>query len=248
MKTPFKLRSGNASSFKNLGSSPAKQLIDLEAIKEKLPKQEIGKSKGRMQGPPEGSGQALPHQTTKKEFFDAMSEATKKSPVKGKGDNLKRIMSENKAAQKKAGTFYAPGANPNKSSMPKDFNVKGSRTSTTPKYNPNMPKGFNVKGSSSSTTPKYSTPKSSSYTASSSSVSSGATQYPRRAKSIANRIGLPKKIISKIAAPLTIAATLYDMYKSGQKHSGGKAVKGQKSFMEDAKKKTKSIFKKKDRY
>ena len=190
MKTPFKLKSGNASSFKNLGSSP----------------------------------------------------------VKGTGDNLKRIMSENKAAQKKAGTFYAPGANPNKSSMPKDFNVKGSRTSTTPKYNPNMPKGFNVKGSSSSTTPKYSTPKSSSYTASSSSVSSGATQYPRRAKSIANRIGLPKKIISKIAAPLTIAATLYDMYKSGQKHSGGKAVKGQKSFMEDAKKKTKSIFKKKDRY
>ena len=55
------------------------------------------------------------------------------SPIIGKGDNLKRIMTENKAAQKKAGTFYAPGANTNKSSMPKDFNVKGSRTSTTPK-------------------------------------------------------------------------------------------------------------------
>ena len=45
------------------------------------------------------------------------------SPIKGKGDNLKRIMTENKVAQKKAGTWYAPGANPN---MPKDFNVKGS--------------------------------------------------------------------------------------------------------------------------
>ena len=59
MRTPFKLKSGNASSFKNLGSSPVKQ----------------------------------------------------------------------------------------KSDMPKDFNVKGSITSTTPKYNPNTPKGFNVKGS-----------------------------------------------------------------------------------------------------
>ena len=34
------------------------------------------------------------------------------SPIKGKGDNLKRIMTENKAAQKKAGTWYAPGADP----------------------------------------------------------------------------------------------------------------------------------------
>tara|TARA_R100000781_G_scaffold28008_1_gene20738 strand:+ start:83 stop:463 length:381 start_codon:yes stop_codon:yes gene_type:complete len=62
MKTPFKLRSGNKSSFKDMGSSPIYQ----------------------------------------------------------KGDNLKRIMSENKAAQKKAGTWYK------KDSMPKGFNVKGS--------------------------------------------------------------------------------------------------------------------------
>ena len=121
------------------------------------------------------------------------------SPLKQKGDNLKRIMTENKAAMKKAGTWYAEGAGP----------------------------------------------KASSYTASSSPVSSGATQYPRRAGRSANRIGLSGKIISKIAAPLTVAATLYDMYKSGQKRSGGKAVKGQKSFMEDAKKKTKSIWNKK---
>ena len=122
-----------------------------------------------MQGPPEGSGQALPHQTTKKEFFDAMSEATKKSPVKGKGDNLKRIMSENKAAQKKAGTWYAEGADPKSNKgLPKNFNTKGSKGSTTPGYESTktakntaskLPKNFNVKGSSSSTTPGYSSTK-----------------------------------------------------------------------------------------
>ena len=81
------------------------------------------------------------------------------SPIKGKGDNLKRIMTANKVAQKKAGTWYAPGANPNKSSMPKDFNIKGSNTSTTPRYNPNTPKNFNIQGSKSSTTPGYSSTK-----------------------------------------------------------------------------------------
>ena len=42
-----------------------------------------------------------------------------------------------------------------------------------------------------------------------------------------------------------VAGLAYGAYKSGQKHSGGKAVKGQASFMEESKKKTKSIFKKK---
>ena len=49
-----------------------------------------------------------------------------------------------------------------------------------------------------------------------------------------------------------VATTLYDMYKSGQKHSGGKAWKGQKTgiikpqgdFWKKAKSKTKSIYKK----
>ena len=49
-----------------------------------------------------------------------------------------------------------------------------------------------------------------------------------------------------------IATTMYDMYKSGQKHSGGKAWKGQKTgiikpqedFWKKAKSKTKSIYKK----
>ena len=69
MKTPFKLRSGNTTPFKEMGSSP----------------------------------------------------------VKDKGDNLKRIMTEKKEFKKKTGTWYKPGAEP-KPNVPsvKGFNVKGS--------------------------------------------------------------------------------------------------------------------------
>ena len=64
-----------------------------------------------------------------------------------------------------------------------------------------------------------------------------------------------KKAATKVirrAGPIGVATTLYDFYKSGQKNSGGKAVKGQKPFMKNALKKTgrlvknrKSIYKKK---
>ena len=52
------------------------------------------------------------------------------------------------------------------------------------------------------------------------------------------------KIGGKIAGGLAIATTLRDFYKSGQKHSGGKINKNQKSIMAEGKKKTKSIFNK----
>ena len=54
-----------------------------------------------------------------------------------------------------------------------------------------------------------------------------------------------KTTAGKLLGGLGVAATLYDFYKSGQKHSGGKAVKGQKTGVVAPKK---SIFKKKDRY
>lgn len=64
-----------------------------------------------------------------------------------------------------------------------------------------------------------------------------------------------KKAATKVirrAGPIGVATTLYDFYKSGQKNSKGKAVKGQKPFMKNAMKKTgrlvknrKSIYKKK---
>ena len=86
MKTPFKLRSGNTISFKNMGSSPAKQTtLEEKALQSKIAK----------------------------EF---------KLPVSKKG------------------------------SMPKGFNVTGSKASTTPGYSTtkkgSMPKSFNRTGSS----------------------------------------------------------------------------------------------------
>ena len=67
-----------------------------------------------------------------------------------------------------------------------------------------------------------------------------------------NMISASKQVVKKalrgagrLAGGLGVVAMAYDAYKSGQKHSGGKAVKGQKSFMADAKKNTKSIYSKK---
>ena len=59
--------------------------------------------------------------------------------------------------------------------------------------------------------------------------------------------GVVRKGASRVlGGPASLVAGLaYGAYKSGQKHSGGKAVKGQKSFMAESKKKTKSIYKKK---
>ena len=59
------------------------------------------------------------------------------SPLKGKGDNLKRIMTEKKVEAKKLGTWYKSGAEPkvNKGTYPKDFNIKGDSWKTkTPGY------------------------------------------------------------------------------------------------------------------
>ena len=46
------------------------------------------------------------------------------SPLKGTGDNLKRIMTEHKEFKKKTGTWYTSGAEPkiNKGSMPPNWN------------------------------------------------------------------------------------------------------------------------------
>ena len=163
------------------------------------------------------------------------------SPVKGKGDNLKRIMSERKALAKKTGTFYAPGAEPN---LP-----KGS----------NYPKGFNYKGSSASTTPKYTAADraknvklkawrkefdiwqegvEAKHKASEAKRLSEIRPY-KGGKEVTSKVSKASKLVKgakkvlkaggRVAGGLGVAATLYDMYKSGQKHSGGKAVKGQKT-------------------
>ena len=65
-----------------------------------------------------------------------------------------------------------------------------------------------------------------------------------------NKKGLAKAVAKKVATrvvkragPIGVASTLYGFYKEGQKRSGGKVRKNQKSFMKNAKKKSKSIIK-----
>ena len=75
-----------------------------------------------------------------------------------------------------------------------------------------------------------------------------------KAHEAANRAQLKKvgRVAGRALGAAGVATTLYDMYKSGQKHSGGKAWKGQKTgiikpqkdFYKKAKSKTKSIYKK----
>ena len=52
-----------------------------------------------------------------------------------------------------------------------------------------------------------------------------------KAHEAANRAQLKKvkRVAGRALGAVGVAATLRDMYKSGQKHSGGKAVKGQKT-------------------
>ena len=64
-----------------------------------------------------------------------------------------------------------------------------------------------------------------------------------KAHEAANRAQLKKvgRVAGRALGVVGVAATLRDMYKSGQKHSGGKAVKGQKTGIIKPKK---SIYKK----
>ena len=125
----------------------------------------------------------------------------------------------------------AIGAPKKKAATPKGFNVKGGKT-TTPGYS--TTKAAKNKGVKAKTNMKIDF-----------NYENKRAQGQKLAK-VAKKVG--KKVLKvggRVAGVLGVAGTLYDMYKSGQEHSGGKAVKGQKSFMADAKKNTKSIFKKK---
>ena len=93
----------------------------------------------------------------------------------------------------------------------------------------NVPKGFNMIGDKASTTPGYSTTK----IAKAKSFSTGS-------KKILSRAAKASRAFRGAGAGL-VAELGYRAYKSGQKHSGGKAVKGQKT---NALNMRKSIFKK----
>ena len=103
------------------------------------------------------------------------------------------------------------------------------------------PKAFNTKGGKS-TTPGYNTTKGANKGLPKSFNTTGASKAGKFAE-VATKTG-GKEILKKIIPAAVIVSTLHDFYKSGQKHSGGKVNKKQKSFMADAKKSTKSIWKK----
>jgi len=186
--------------------------------------------------------------------------------------------------------FKNLGSSPVKQDLPKDFNVKGSKGSTTPGYSTTkaakvakeakdyttvrkelskkisgknmkvdletakkssskLPKNFNTKGSSKAGRFAKVTKK-----VLSTNLKSAGKQAAQATFKEATKKGLGK-VITKVATrgagrvlggPAGLVAGLaYGAYKSGRKHSDGKAVKNQKSFMADAKKNTKSIYKKK---
>tara|TARA_R100000995_G_C3440352_1_gene102979 strand:+ start:12 stop:785 length:774 start_codon:yes stop_codon:yes gene_type:complete len=255
----FKLKSGNASSFKNMGSSPAKQMTDFSNVTingedaETVKKRNIKEREERKKKKEQEMIDLInnPDQTINKEKFQSLMAKKlpkkKKSPAKGKGDNLKRIMSENKAAQKKAGTWYAPGADPKANKgMPKNFNTKGSSwPDKTPGYestkmakDQNFKKKFDARQTSKQKAKDFVK----NLKAKGDLVSKKPTSTLGRVANIGKKA---LKAGGRFAGGIGAASMLYEAYKSGQKHSGGKAVKGQKSFMADAKKNTKSIYKKK---
>jgi len=118
-------------------------------------------------------------------------------------------------------SFKNMGSSPMKQDSPKDFNVKGSKGSTTPGYSTTKAaKTQNFRDAAN----KIKTV--------SSKTNIGKTVVSSKLKDVATKV---LKIGGKLVGGLGVAGTLYDMYKSGQKHSGGKAVKGQKPFLADAK-------------
>jgi hypothetical protein len=123
-RTPFKLRSGNTSSFKNLGSSPAKQKKDIPSGESNPPKgdDDITSVRANYPGPETGGGNnssdtdastvVKPKEkksTTQTNTLDAEAkkETTKKTTTRpgfaagASGRILKKLNRENLAGKKK---------------------------------------------------------------------------------------------------------------------------------------------------
>jgi len=97
MATPFKLKSGNASAFKNLGSSPVKQKIDPNISQKEV---ELKKQYGNK---PVSKG-SMKNRPMSKELTDKMNKKLAQNPT------VKKTMNQLSK----------------KGSMPKNFNTTGS--------------------------------------------------------------------------------------------------------------------------
>ena len=232
MKTPFKLKSGNKSSFKNLGSSPIYQKpggIKGEAIdhwnKYKSSQAKWAKAHDaaidRLATNPKTAN--LPAKE-----FDALLDKTSKLYTK------QAPKAKVKAPKAKVSVSKLPPLSTAKKELAKKLSTKTvekgdlvskkptSITSGTTKAMKNVPKQFT--------------------NLSKTKMLKEVPRAKRMLKQVvkAGRIGLKGSIAGGLITEGLLAA-----YKSGQKHSGGKAVKGQKTGVVAPKK---SIFKKKDRY
>jgi len=168
MATPFKLKSGNASAFKNLGSSPVKDVI--------------------------------PTSSQMPENWNKGTTPNYSSTSKAKTQNFRNAANKIKTLSSKTNV----GNKVVKNTKIQDVKF-GARQGYNLDKNLRMGKGYST-----------------------------ATRLGSRAGQIAETI---VKGVSKATTALTVPLILYDMYKSGQKHSGGKTTKNQASFWTNAKNK-----------
>jgi len=148
-----------------------------------------------------------------------------------------KLKSGNASAFKNLGASPAKGVIPTSSQMPENFNTKGSSGAGKNILTKQQIAG-NTKAALND--PKIKT------VSSKTNVGTKVVDATNKniKKQVRKKVGkeMVKKVLSKVVAPVAIGAELVDMYTSGQKHSGGKAVKGQKSFMADAKNNQTSIM------
>ena len=212
MATPFKLKSGNASAFKNLGSSPAKQMPE-------------NWNKGVTPG----------YNTTK---------AAKTENFRKAADKIKTVRSTqvDPSGKVKVKTSKLPPLSTAKKELAKKISTKNIKVDiptgkkelakSAKGLQSKMPKGWDVAKKASSRYVNPNIAKQLTKKATSRTLGKLATGVVR--KGAGRLLGGPAGLVTGLA---------YGAYKSGQKHSGGKAVKGQKSFMTEAKKKQVSIMK-----
>ena len=163
--------------------------------------------------------------------------------------------------QRSSGPFKMMGSSPAKQVKGK-FNFTGAGASTTPKYNTtkaakkstSIVQSLIKPGATDATKsigPKN-TIKSELKKGSKRFVESAKGQWkgfkvPKVASKIvkaATTLGKVARAVGKASQAGLLVEAGYQAYKSGQKHSDGKVNKNQKSFMSDAKKNTKSVWKK----
>ena len=269
-KTPFKLRSGNASAFKDLGSSPVKQTKFPIPAAKRITRKYVGHT-------------TIDSPNADESKFDKSEKKMKHADklLKKAGYSLGEREQALGAGGYKAAMDWAtskkksPAKQIKKGDLPKNFNITGSKADTFKKTTErlankaNAPKNLNMTGSKASTTPDYKSTKMAKKPASTGykphQVDKGVTFTKRKPgkfvkhrmvekplsakgkaqmkaiKKVIGKAGKALKVVGKaagrVAGPAGVAQLGYEFYKSGQKHSGGKVRKDQKSFMEDAMKK-----------